>query len=135
VALRKGDLAKARVLGERAVGVARAYGLGRELGISLQVLDTVQLQQRELDAAAATIAAAGSHTGAVDVYRQLVRADGWDEAAHRHLMSALARSGHRGAALRHYDHVIAVLRRELGSAPARETVALYDQLRRGSVDG
>ena len=75
------------------------------------------------------LTAAGSHTDAVDVYRQLVRADGWDEAAHRHLMSALARSGQRGEALRHYDQVVAVLRRELGSAPARETVALYDQLR------
>jgi DNA-binding SARP family transcriptional activator len=47
-------------------------------------------------------------------------------------MSALARAGQRGEALRHYDHVMAVLRRELGSAPARETVALYDQLRRAS---
>jgi DNA-binding SARP family transcriptional activator len=83
----------------------------------------------------AQLTAAGSHAGAVDVYRRLVRADEWDEAAHRHLMSALARSGQRGEALRHYDHVVAVLRRELGLAPARETVALYDQLRRGSFDG
>ena len=80
----------------------------------------------------AQLTAAGSHADAVDIYRQLVRADEWDEAAHRHLMSALARAGQRGEALRHYDHVMAVLRRELGSAPARETVALYDQLRRAS---
>ncbi len=79
--------------------------------------------------------AAGSYADAVDVYRQLVRADEWDEAAHRHLMSALAHSGQRGEALRHYDRVIAVLQKELGSAPARETVALYDQLRRGSFGG
>jgi DNA-binding SARP family transcriptional activator len=72
----------------------------------------------------------GSHAYAVDVDRRLVRADEWDEAAHRHLMSALARSGQRGEALRHSDHVVSVLRRELGSAPTRETVALYDQLRR-----
>ncbi len=80
----------------------------------------------------AQLTAAGSHADAVDVYRHLIRANEWDEAAHRHLMSALARSGHRGEALRHYDHVMAVLRRELGSAPAHETVALYDQLRRAS---
>jgi len=67
------------------------------------------------------------------VYRQLVRADAWGEAAHRHLMSALAHSGQRGEALRHYEHVTGVLREELGSAPARETVALYDQLRRASL--
>ena len=77
---------------------------------------------------------AGSYSEAVDVYRQLVRADEWDEVAHRHLMSALARSGQRGAALRHYDHVVALLERELGSAPAHETVLLYDQLRGASFD-
>jgi DNA-binding SARP family transcriptional activator len=80
----------------------------------------------------AQLTAAGFHSDAVGVYRQLVRADEWDEAAHRHLMSALARSGQRGEALRHYDNVTALLRRDLGSAPARETVALYDQLRRAS---
>jgi len=80
----------------------------------------------------AQLTAAGSHADAVDIYRQLVRADEWDEAPHRHLMAASARAGQRGEALRHYDHVMAVLRRELGSAPARETVALYDQLRRAS---
>jgi len=80
----------------------------------------------------AQLTAVGSHADAVAVYRQLVRADEWDEAAHRHLMSALARSGQRGEALRHYDHVTAMLRNELGSAPARETVALYDRLRRAS---
>jgi len=45
-------------------------------------------------------------------------------------MSALARSGQRGEASRHSDHVVSVLRRELGSGATRETVALYDQLRR-----
>ena len=54
--IRRGDLANGRIVAEQAVRVARAYGLGRELGIALQVLGTVQLQQRELDAAAATIA-------------------------------------------------------------------------------
>ncbi|HEX5073062.1 MAG TPA: BTAD domain-containing putative transcriptional regulator [Gemmatimonadaceae bacterium] len=81
----------------------------------------------------AQLTAEGSHAEAVDVYRQLVRADEWDEAAHRHLMSALARSGQRGEALRHYDHVTALFQRDLGSVPARETVALYDRLRRGSL--
>jgi len=80
----------------------------------------------------AQLTAAGSHVDAVNVYRQLVHADEWDEAAHRHLMSALARSGQRGEALRHYNHVMTLFRKELGSAPAHETVALYDQLRRAS---
>jgi GTP-binding protein len=45
----------------------------------------------------------------VDVYRRLVRADEWDEAAPRHLMLALARAGQRGEALRHPDRVVALL--------------------------
>jgi hypothetical protein len=53
---RQGDLATARVVGDRAARVARAYGLGRELGIALQLRGTVQLEQRELDGAAASIA-------------------------------------------------------------------------------
>jgi non-specific serine/threonine protein kinase len=55
VLLKYGDLSGACATAEEAVRVARAYGLGRELGIALQVLGTVLLHQRELDAAAATI--------------------------------------------------------------------------------
>jgi DNA-binding SARP family transcriptional activator len=74
---------------------------------------------------------AGSHADAADVYRRLVRADEWDEAAHRQLMVALALSGQRGEALRHYDRLVALLHRELEAAPARETTAHNDRLRRG----
>jgi len=73
----------------------------------------------------------GAHGDAAAVYRRLVTAEPWDEAAHRQLMLALARSGQRGEALRHYERVVALLDRELGSAPARETIGLYDKLRRG----
>jgi len=76
------------------------------------------------------LVATGSYSDAVDVYRRLIRADPWDEAAHRQLMSALARAGQRGEALRHYERVEALLTKEFGSAPARETIELYDQLRR-----
>jgi predicted ATPase/DNA-binding SARP family transcriptional activator len=76
------------------------------------------------------LVATGSYADAVDVYRRLVRADEWDESAHRHLMLALARAGQRGEALRHYDRVVALLARELGATPARETIELHDQLRR-----
>jgi DNA-binding SARP family transcriptional activator len=76
------------------------------------------------------LVATGSYADAVDVYRRLVRADPWDEAAHRRLMSALVRAGQRGEALRQYDRLVALLEKELGSSPDRETVELYDQLRR-----
>jgi predicted ATPase/DNA-binding SARP family transcriptional activator len=73
--------------------------------------------------------ATGSYADAADVYRRLVRADPWDEPAHRQLMSALARAGQRGEALRQYDRLEALLAKEFGSTPARETVDLYHQLR------
>jgi DNA-binding SARP family transcriptional activator len=44
-------------------------------------------------------------------------------------MSALARAGQRGEALRQYDRLEALLAKEFGSTPARETVDLYHQLR------
>jgi non-specific serine/threonine protein kinase len=81
------------------------------------------------------LVATGSYSDAVDVYRRLVRADPWDEPAHRQLMSALARAGQRGEALRQYDRLEALLAKELGSSPARETVELYDQLRRAHLGG
>jgi DNA-binding SARP family transcriptional activator len=40
------------------------------------------------------------------------------------------RAGQRGEALRQYDRLVALLEKELGSSPDRETVELYDQLRR-----
>ena len=46
-------------------------------------------------------------------------------------MTALARSGQRGEALRQYDRLAARLASELDGEPARETTALYDRLRRG----
>jgi DNA-binding SARP family transcriptional activator len=67
---------------------------------------------------------------AAEVYRRVVSADELNEDAHRRLMSSLARAGQRGEALRHFDRFAAVLRRDLGAAPERQTSALYDQLRK-----
>lgn len=55
----------------------------------------------------------------------------WDEAAHRCLMRAFARSGQRVAALAQYNHCRQMLADELGVEPAAETSALYDQIRVG----
>jgi predicted ATPase/DNA-binding SARP family transcriptional activator len=77
------------------------------------------------------LSAVGAHADAVDVYRRLVRADELDETAHRHLISALAAAGHRGEALRHYERLVALLEREVGSPPSRETVLLRERIRKG----
>jgi predicted ATPase/DNA-binding SARP family transcriptional activator len=83
------------------------------------------------------LAALGSHLAdaecyeeAAEVYRAIVRADELNEDAHRRLMAVLARSGHRGEALRHYDRFVTLLRNDLGAEPERETVGLYDRLRK-----
>ena len=70
---------------------------------------------------------------AVDVYRTIVRADELNEDAHRQLMAALARSGHRGEALRHYDRLVELLASDLSAKPDRKTTVLYDQLRKAEL--
>ena len=52
----------------------------------------------------------------------------WQEAAHRALMRALARSGRRAEALAHYDVCSRVLWEELGVEPSAETQTLRDDI-------
>ena len=75
----------------------------------------------------------GRYMEAADVYRRLARADETNEEAHRQLMTALARSGHRGEALRHYERLATFFERELGSEPDSRTSALHDRLRRAEM--
>jgi DNA-binding SARP family transcriptional activator len=76
---------------------------------------------------------AGDHQAAAVVYRRLVLAEELDEDACRRLMLALARSGARTEALRHYDRVAALLRADLDAEPEPETVALHERIRRGEL--
>jgi DNA-binding SARP family transcriptional activator len=46
-------------------------------------------------------------------------------------MRSEAASGERGRALGHYRSLVELLREELGSSPAPETVALYEDVLRG----
>ena len=54
------------------------------------------------------------------------------EAAHRQLMRSYAALGERGQALRHYQTLVELLRKELGSSPAPESTELYQRLRQGA---
>ncbi|GLC23817.1 BTAD domain-containing putative transcriptional regulator [Roseisolibacter agri] len=74
-------------------------------------------------------AARGAHRDAAAAYRALVARDPLQEAAHRALMRAYAAAGEPARAVRHYEELTALLRRELGAAPARETAALAAELR------
>ena len=72
----------------------------------------------------------GVNDDAAELFRRLVRVEELDERAHRLLLTALPRSGHRGEALRHYERFVALLEREVGSVPEKATSALHDRLRR-----
>jgi DNA-binding SARP family transcriptional activator len=72
----------------------------------------------------------GANDNAAELFRRLVRADELDEGAHRLLLTALARAGHRGEALRHYERFAALLEQEMGAPPEKATSVLHDRLRR-----
>ena len=55
--------------------------------------------------------------------------EAWREEAHRHIMYTLARNGQRDAALAHFERCRQVLQDELGVAPSRDTVTLYERIR------
>jgi DNA-binding SARP family transcriptional activator len=76
---------------------------------------------------------AGEHHAQLDVARELVEIDPHDEAAHRLVMAAYARTGRRGQALRQYLACRRALVDELGIEPARETSALHGRILAGEA--
>ena len=61
--------------------------------------------------------------------RRQLDLDNLRERAWRQLMTVLADSGDRAAALHQYQHCLQLLNDELGVSPADETVALYERIR------
>jgi DNA-binding SARP family transcriptional activator len=86
--------------------------------IAIDVLTRLLVQQRD----------AGRVEGAIQTGVRLLGLDPTQEAAHRLLMGLYVRQGRRGAALRQYQTCMAVVRRELGTAPEPQTRALYLEL-------
>jgi DNA-binding SARP family transcriptional activator len=74
------------------------------------------------------------HAEATDAYRAAIAHDRLLEESHRGLMRSQEAMGERGLALRHYEGLVRLLEDELGSAPAPETSALYEELRRGGPE-
>ena len=66
---------------------------------------------------------------AIDGATRLLALDAWREEAHRQLMTALAHSGQRAAALAQHETCSRVLARELGVAPSAATQALVSRIR------
>ena len=69
---------------------------------------------------------------AAEAYQQAIEKDPVGETAHRELMRCYLRLGERGLALRHYETLKRIMQTELGSPPAPESVALYEQLKHGA---
>jgi predicted ATPase/DNA-binding SARP family transcriptional activator len=73
-------------------------------------------------------AAAGRHQAAAAAFRKAVAHEPLNESAHRELMNCWVRLGETARAVRHYEELVAVLRDQVGVAPAAETEALYRRL-------
>jgi len=71
---------------------------------------------------------------AINHTRRLLTLEPWREEAHRQLMTRLARSGQRAAALAQFETCRHILNEELAVEPDTETVALVDAIRAGEFD-
>jgi TolB-like protein/DNA-binding SARP family transcriptional activator len=78
---------------------------------------------------AAACAVAGEIETAIAAAMRLVTIDNLCEDSHRLLIELLARAGRRAEALRRFDAVAELLKRELGVRPDNETVALVRRIR------
>lgn len=68
---------------------------------------------------------------AIDAYRRALRVDPLREEAQRRLIACLAMAGRRDEALRQYEQLRALLRRELDIAPMPETEDVVQRIRDG----
>jgi DNA-binding SARP family transcriptional activator len=75
----------------------------------------------------------GDHTHAVDVARELVDLDPLNEGGHQALMTAYARGGRRGHALRQYLECRRSLVEQLGVEPAEEITRLQARILAGET--
>jgi DNA-binding SARP family transcriptional activator len=91
---------------------------GRLRELAVDVLGRLLALQRD----------AGDVEEAIQSSLRLLGLDPVQESAHRALMRLYVQHGRRGAALRQYQTCVAMLRRELGTAPEPDTRALYLQL-------
>ena len=75
----------------------------------------------------------GNLVGAAETARELVRLDPLNEAAHRALMTAYARAGRTGHALRQYLECRRILIETLGTEPAQATSRLQARILAGEA--
>jgi predicted ATPase/DNA-binding SARP family transcriptional activator len=88
-----------------------------------------------MEALARLHARRGAPSEAAMVLEALALVDPLREAAHRALMACYVAAGEPARALVHYDELTALLAREVGAAPARDTAALAASIRQAAVAG
>jgi DNA-binding SARP family transcriptional activator/tetratricopeptide (TPR) repeat protein/predicted ATPase len=71
---------------------------------------------------------------AIALTRRLLALEPWREQEHRRLMTWLAQSGQRAAALAQFETCRQMLVEELAVEPSAETVALYERIRTGAIE-
>jgi TolB-like protein len=89
-------------------------------GVALDAI--VKLGEQELEA--------GNHQPALSAANRAIAVSGLREDAYRLVMRALAAGGRRADALKHYEDLTALLKRELGVEPDPVTRALAAELRK-----
>lgn len=99
----------------------------------LEVRDRLaRLHADSLTALGTTLMSVGRHAEAVDAWEALVRREMLHEEGYRGLMRARSRAGDRQGAIREFRRLVSTLRREQAGSPERQTVALLEQLQRGT---
>jgi predicted ATPase len=86
-----------------------------------------------LEALVDDYATKGEYTSAITCAQRYLEIDDLSEEIHRRLIELYALVGDRAAALRQYEHVVAVLERELGLDPLPETQAAYRAVQAGQA--
>jgi DNA-binding SARP family transcriptional activator len=66
--------------------------------------------------------------------QRVLRYDRARERTHRRIMRLYYLTGDRTAALRQYEQMVKILREEIGVAPARSSVQIYEQIRADSLE-
>jgi DNA-binding SARP family transcriptional activator/predicted ATPase len=77
--------------------------------------------------------AGGTYSTGIDTATRLLEIAPWKEEAHRQLMTLLALSGQRSAALAQYETCRRMLAEELGVEPTAETQLIHERIRSGEL--
>jgi WD40 repeat protein/DNA-binding SARP family transcriptional activator len=124
VALYRGSFLEGFSIGDAAPfeewALLKREQLGRQMLQTLHSLAAIHERQ-------------GQYGQAQSYARRQVQLEPWNEEAHQQLMRVLAQDGQRSAALAQYQTCRRLLADELGVEPARETVALFESIRDGTL--